>query len=190
MQLFRQQALDHQNRLHGDIFMVPPLRWQAIGWLLMLLVVAGATFLALGSFNRTVQAQGTLHSVRDTPGPAAPKPGTSTPADGNIVWRAKVDIPLAQLRQIHPDQRASLTVRGFPSQDYGILHGTIIEIGAAPAHGALTVPVTLQLSPATPQQARNGLLLRDGQPVEAAIVVERISLWRWLFDPVLPDAGR
>lgn len=60
MPLFRQQALDHQHRLHGDVFLVPPLRWQAIGWLLLALVVATTLFLALGSYSRSITAGGML----------------------------------------------------------------------------------------------------------------------------------
>jgi membrane fusion protein len=60
MQLFRQQALDHQHRLHGEVFLVPPLRWQAIGWLLFALVAALALFLSFGSYSRSISASGTL----------------------------------------------------------------------------------------------------------------------------------
>jgi len=62
MQLFRQQALDHQHRLHGEVLLVPPLRWQAIGWLLLVLIAAVAVFLSLGSYSRTISASGALRA--------------------------------------------------------------------------------------------------------------------------------
>lgn len=60
MQLFRQQALDHRNRLNGEIFLVPPVRWQAISWLLFGAVALAALFLILGSYSRTISATGMI----------------------------------------------------------------------------------------------------------------------------------
>lgn len=60
MQLFRQQALDHRNRLHGEIFLIPPLRWQAISWLLFGALLLAALFLIFGSYSRTITANGVV----------------------------------------------------------------------------------------------------------------------------------
>jgi len=60
MQLFRQQALEHRNRLNGEIFLVPPVRWQAISWLLFGAVALAALFLILGSYSRTISANGVI----------------------------------------------------------------------------------------------------------------------------------
>jgi membrane fusion protein len=72
MQLFRQQALDHRHRLHGDVFLVPPLRWQALGWLLLALASTALLFLALGSYSRTITATGVLRPASGVASIAVP----------------------------------------------------------------------------------------------------------------------
>jgi membrane fusion protein len=73
MQLFRQQALDHQHRLHGEVLLVPPLHWQVIGWLLIGLVTTAGLFLALGSYSRTISAPGALRPAGGVASIAVPE---------------------------------------------------------------------------------------------------------------------
>ncbi len=93
MQLFRQQALDHQHRLHGEVFLVPPLRWQAIGWLLLAFVAAALLFLALGSYSRTVTASGALRPTGGVASIAVPEDGVVSAIlvrDGETVREGQV----------------------------------------------------------------------------------------------------
>ncbi|MBT2189015.1 HlyD family secretion protein [Sphingobium nicotianae] len=93
MQLFRQQALDHQHRLHGEVFLVPPLRWQAIGWLLLSFVAAAALFITLGSYSRTVTANGTLRPTGGVASIAVPEDGVVSAVlvrDGETVRQGQV----------------------------------------------------------------------------------------------------
>ena len=93
MQLFRQQALDHQHRLHGEVFLVPPLRWQAIGWLLLSFVAAAILFLALGSYSRTVTASGALRPAGGVASIAVPEDGVLSAVlvrDGETVREGQV----------------------------------------------------------------------------------------------------
>lgn len=54
---------------------MPPLRWQAIGWLLLALVLAAGLFLALGSYSRTIAASGTLRPAGGVASIALPDDG-------------------------------------------------------------------------------------------------------------------
>lgn len=58
MQLFRQQALDHQSRLHGEVFQVRPVGWSSILGLVGMLVLAVLLFLTLGSRTVTARTHG------------------------------------------------------------------------------------------------------------------------------------
>ncbi len=63
MQLFRQQAIDHQHRLYGEVLLVQPLRWSAISLLLLGLTATFALFLTLGTYGRTIAASGVIRSA-------------------------------------------------------------------------------------------------------------------------------
>lgn len=75
MRLFRRQAIDYQRRLHGDVFLVPPVRWQLIGYLLGAMILAALTFLALGSYGRSITGAGMIR-------PSGGVADISIPADG------------------------------------------------------------------------------------------------------------
>jgi|GEM_PF-6109529 len=187
MQLFRQQALDHQNRLHGEIFLAPPLRWQAIGWLLLVLVIACALFLAMTSYNQAVSATGTIRAVMVKASDGIHRSAPAYPKETG--WIAELLIPLARGAQIDPGQPVTLAVAGYPAQEFGTLQGRVIATGA-PVTGsdAPYVPVTARLEAPGPQQAARGLMLRTDMRVEASIVVGRVSLLRWLFEPLFANA--
>lgn len=153
MQLFRQQALDHQHRLHGDLFLVPPLRWQAIGWLLFGLFVAALLLLSLGSYTRSVPATGILESGPDR-------------------WRATLAVPVASIASIKPGQPVRITLPAWPVTSHGGLHGVVTSIG--PARGSL-VPVAIDID--APGER---LTLRPGLALRARILLGREPLWRLL----------
>ncbi|MCW2388476.1 hypothetical protein M2333_001522 [Sphingobium sp. B11D3B] len=181
MPLFRRQALDHHNRLHGDIFLVPPLRWQAIGWLLLGLVCAGVACLAFGSFSRTIKAEGSLHmSDMRSPSPSQPA------ARPSPEWTARVTVPLAQIKDVHQGQQARVSLAGGSAADATTLSGTIAAIATRMDPGETTVPVLIRLGGQGAEPRNGGAAAIDGQPVTATILIERVRLWRWLFAPVLP----
>lgn len=109
MQLFRQQALDHRHRLHGDVFLVPPLRWQAIGWLLLALVVTALLFLALGSYSRTITATGLLQPASGVASVAVPDDAVVSAVlvkEGQLVREGQV---IARLLRPQSSEGQSLT---------------------------------------------------------------------------------
>ncbi|MCW2337507.1 hypothetical protein M2337_001740 [Sphingobium sp. B2D3A] len=173
MPLFRRQALDHHNRLHGDIFLVPPLRWQAIGWLLLGLVCAGGACLAFGSFSLTIKAEGSLH-MSNAIAPAR--------SNASSRWTARVTVPLAQIDDVHQGQQARVSLAGA---DAMALSGTITAVATHMEPGNISVPVEIQLTTQGAEPRNGRVTAIDGQPVTATILVERVRLWRWLFGPVL-----
>ena len=176
MQLFRTQALEHQNRLHGEVFLVPPLRWQAIGWLLFIAVAAGILVLAVGTYSRTVEARGVL----------VQSPPTSVSKDA---WTAILEVPASQTASIKAGQPVSLSLDGYPLRDFGALEGRVVDISPE-ATVELQFPVKVALAPPTPQQLRNGLMLRSNWPVDGRIVIAKQSILSWLAAPKPAGSAR
>ena len=176
MQLFRTQALEHQNRLHGEVFLVPPLRWQAIGWLLFIAVAAGIFILAVGTYSRTVEAPGVL------------VPPPHSPASKDL-WTAVLAVPASQIASIKAGQSVSLSLDGYPPRDFGALEGRVVAI-APDATAELQFPVTVTLLPPSPQQRQSGLMLSRNWPVDGRIVIAKQSILSWLAAPKLAGSAR
>ena len=64
MPLFRAEALRAQDRLHGDVQLVPPVSWQFIGYFLLGSIVAAAIFLSLASYSRVTVVTGHITGDR------------------------------------------------------------------------------------------------------------------------------
>lgn len=185
MQLFRKQALDHQNRLHGEIFLVPPLRWQAIGALLLLLIIGCAAVLAMGTYSRTVTATGTLRdsdSINEPPQPYLA-------SDEQPAWVATLRLPLVEADKIALGQPVSLVVDGYSLTEFGALQGSVANVGNVETNS--TTPYR-EVTVAISEEAlrRSGPKLHDGLKAEASIKIGEQALWRWLFKPILPHTSQ
>lgn len=66
MNLFRPEALRSQDRLHGDVNLVPPVSWQVITGLILLIFVCAGIFLAVAQHARIATARGIIESDRGT----------------------------------------------------------------------------------------------------------------------------
>lgn len=64
MQLFRPEAMRGQDRLHGDVVLVPPVSWQLLGGFLLASVLLAALFLATASYSKTTHVTGRLTGDR------------------------------------------------------------------------------------------------------------------------------
>lgn len=60
MPVFRPEALRSQDRLHGDVQLVPPVSWQIVGYFLLASVATTAFFLSLASYGRVTVVTGRL----------------------------------------------------------------------------------------------------------------------------------
>lgn len=75
MQLFRPEALRGQDRLHGDVVLVPPVSWQLLGAFLLAAVMAAAAFLASASYAKVTIVPGSLVGDRGIVHVAPARPG-------------------------------------------------------------------------------------------------------------------
>lgn len=179
MQLFRTQALDYQNRLHGEVFLVPPMRWQVIGWLLFIAVAAGILILTFGTYSRTVDARGVLAPI------AAGRPdGRSDPQA-----IALLAVPACQITSVKVGQKATLSLDGYSTREFGALKGRVLNIATSPAND-LHFQVQIALASPTPQQRQNGLMLRNNWPINGRIVIQQQSILSWLASPKPAGAAR
>lgn len=66
MQLFRQEAMRSQDRLHGDIDLAPPTSWQTISIGIAASFLVAIVFLSLASYTRISNADGVIESTLGT----------------------------------------------------------------------------------------------------------------------------
>lgn len=185
MQLFRTQALEHQNRLHGEVFLVPPLRWQAIGWLLFIAVAVGLLVLAFGTHSRAVEAAGVI-----APAPHQSDAKTSVRRDSDELT-AILLVPASQIAAIDVGQKARISIEGFPTRDFGALDGKVVHVATKPANDAdLRFAVRIALASPTAEQRENGLMLRNNWPVEGRVIIQTQSVLEWLTTPKPAGSSR
>ena len=65
MQLFRPEALEGQDRLHGEVVVVAQVSWRLLGGFFAAILIAGAAFLATARYSEAVEVSGRL--VADRP---------------------------------------------------------------------------------------------------------------------------
>jgi hypothetical protein len=169
MQLFRQQAIDHQHRLYGEVLLVQPLRWQVIGLLVLGLITTAALFLTLGTYSRTIMVSGVIRQV----------------------GLVELQVPSAAIAQIAPGQEVRITLSDYSAQDYGSLRAVIEPVASAPIGNAgAYVPVRARLDPLTARQSERGLALAPGLALNGRIVLAQRSLLEGLLDPAVAAPPR
>jgi len=66
MQLFRQEAMRSQDRLHGDIDLAPPTSWQVIAIGIAVTFALAITFLSVAHYAHVAEATGVVESTLGT----------------------------------------------------------------------------------------------------------------------------
>ena len=64
MQLFRPEAMRSQDRLHGEVSLVPPVSWQMLGIFLFASVVIAVLFLSLATYSKSTTVRGEIQGDR------------------------------------------------------------------------------------------------------------------------------
>ena len=126
MELFRREALDGQDRLHGDIVFVPQISWRLLGAFFAAALAAASIFLLTARYQ-----------------PATSIAGRVAAHDGSLV--VSLEVPAAAARTFAPGQPLRLSAAGVPRRigarvgsidrsggDTAIVR-VIVDGGAAPA---------------------------------------------------------
>lgn len=167
MQLFRQQAIDHQQRLYGEVLLVPPLRWSAILALWLLLLAALAALLTWGRYSDTIAVG-----------------GTSLSAD-----RVTLDVPASAIAEVAVGQPVRLLDGAASEGKRRIFHGVIERIGSPTSGGKpLFVPVTARLIGPGRPGADSASPLPADTALDARIVLAPRPLLQWIIAPPAREA--
>lgn len=146
----------------------------------------GATLGNAGIIDLVASRAGTLTALRYREGESVPRGGIY----GRIVppattWQVELKVPTSTIAQIEPGQEVRITLPAYPVQDYGVLRGTIMNVGSAPIEDAQPYfLVTARIEPLTERQRGRGVTLRPDLALNARIVLARRSFLQWLFDPL------
>lgn len=99
-----------------------------------------------------------------------------------------------------PGQEAVLKLPAFPSRQFGVLRGTVMEMTSSPLEANAIRLVPNLLAPSYEARVRLGQQhmqardrrwpLRPGLSVDATIIETRRTLIRWLMDPLIRGAGK
>jgi membrane fusion protein len=111
LQLFRPEALRGQDRLHGDVVLVPPVSWQLLGLFLLASVVVAAGFLAVADYAKVTTVSGQLTGDR---GIVRAVPARSGIVEEVLVKEGQqvaVGTPLVRIAIATPDGAATLEQR-------------------------------------------------------------------------------
>jgi hypothetical protein len=163
VQLFRPEALRGQDRLHGDVVLVPPVSWQLLGYLLLAALVAACAFLATARYTSTSVASGRLVG------------GAATAA-------AELEIPPDAAAYIADGQSVRLAMPAYPQAGWRALTGRIESVSNGPRHDALIVRVRLDGPSLQRFAARHAL--RPGMTVRARIATRSRTFGEWLLAPL------
>ena len=159
MQLFRPEALEGQDRLHGDVVLVPQVSWRLLGAFFAASLAAAALFLALARHDAAVPVDGRLTG------------------DGATL-RAVFEIPAAAAESVEPGQPLRLSLLGTSHS----FDGRVDRIGSAPG-GTAVVQATLDSAAASGSEQP----LRAGMAVRSRLGARPRTLAQWLFGSLFGD---
>ena len=145
MPLFRPEALRGQDKLHGEVSLVPPVGWQLLAGFLAVTVVAAGIFLALASYAKVTVVRGTVTGDRGVVRIAAQRAGTYDRIlveEGRVV---RVGEPLAHVAVATSDADGVVQERRARSlsEQKSVLDGrlTSVEHGASDRVTALETQI-------------------------------------------------
>ncbi|HEX8380696.1 MAG TPA: HlyD family efflux transporter periplasmic adaptor subunit [Allosphingosinicella sp.] len=111
MQLFRPEAMRGQDRLHGEVVLVPPVSWQLLGGFLLAAVVGAIFYFSTAEYKKVTTVRGQLTGSKGVVRAVAPDAGIVEAVlveEGQIV---AAGTPLARISVSTSDGGASLQER-------------------------------------------------------------------------------
>jgi HlyD family secretion protein len=142
----------------------------------------------------TAPVSGTIYNLKASKGTVQPgEELLSIVPTGKLV--VKANIQNRDRSTVREKMTVNVEIKSYPSQDYGYIQGTVIEISASSIQDekdAWVFPVTIELDPESIKQ--KGINPSAGMEVTAAIVAdEKRTVLQFLLDPVkrrLDDASK
>jgi hypothetical protein len=192
VQLFRPEALRGQDRLHGDVVLVPTVSWRLLGLFLLTTLLVAALFLATARHARVIPVTGVLESRSVG---TAPDGRAHSDASSSTHVQARFLVPAAAAAFMRRRQPIRIAVDTSPPHSFGPIDGRIESVSAAPAlPGDRDMTDTYLVRATIDDRAAEAFgrqhVLRPGMTVSARITTRSRSLARWLFDPLLPADRR
>lgn len=111
MQLFRPEAMRGQDRLHGDVVLVPPVSWQLLGGFLLIAIFGAALFLATASYSKTTPVTGRITGDRGIVRAVPARAGIVEAVLVREGQQVAAGTPLLRIRIATPAGDASLEAR-------------------------------------------------------------------------------
>lgn len=111
VQLFRAEALRGQDRLHGEVVLVPPVSWQIVGLFLLLTIVVAGLFLATAEYSKVATVQGRIAAGDGLARALAPRAGRVEAVLVSEGQRVEAGTPLLRLAVSASDEAGSLGER-------------------------------------------------------------------------------
>jgi membrane fusion protein len=100
-----------QDRLHGDVVLVPPVSWQLLGGFLLAAILIVAVFLATASYSKTTAVSGRLTGDRGIVRAVPPRGGIVDAVLVREGQQVAAGTPLIRIRIATPAGDASLEAR-------------------------------------------------------------------------------
>jgi multidrug efflux pump subunit AcrA (membrane-fusion protein) len=173
VQLFRPEALRGQDRLHGDVVLVPSVSWLVIGSFLLATLLVSAAFLATARYARTIPVTGILADRGDASPSDRSEESTGAPATSLV---ARLQAPPSGARYVQPGQQIRIEIDAYPQQSNGTVTATVDHISAD------TSLVQATLDDEAVEAFGRDRPLRAGMPIRTRIATRSRSLAEWLFD--------
>jgi membrane fusion protein len=111
VQLFRSEAMRGQDRLHGEVILVPPISWQLLSAFLLAAVLIAAVFLATATYGKVTTVQGRLTGDRGIVRAVPPRQGIVDAVLVREGQRIEAGMPLVRITLLTSDGLSSLEER-------------------------------------------------------------------------------
>jgi membrane fusion protein len=111
VQLFRAEAMRGQDRLHGEVVLVPPVSWQLLSGFLLAALLIAAAFLATASYGKVTVVEGRLTGDRGIVRAVSPRQGVVEAVLVREGQRIEAGMPLVRIALSTSDGLSSLEER-------------------------------------------------------------------------------
>jgi membrane fusion protein len=154
---------------------------------------------ALGEGDLTVRAPqagqiGNLQALLGQTVAAGASLAVVAPAGSRL--QAQLQVPSRAIGFVQVGDSVSLMYQGYPYQKYGLGHGRVIEVPAAPAAGQdphasdTTYAVRVALDEPFMRSGKDVLPLIAGMKLQGVVTLERRSILAWVFEPLIGIKAR